>query len=262
MSGKSDAAVIKVYDECGITDPFQLPLETIITSKNIIIKEEKIEGAEGRIVMTKNSGIITLNSDIDLPGKKRFILAHELGHFEMHRNLSTGFNETDQSLNHWYHKKLNPLEVEANEFAAEFLMPTELFQNECKGKIFNHKVIAHLANRFQVSKTAAILKFVKKDNGNHPIFVVCCQDNKMKWFKKSDDFYHYSLFESNLPPPPGSVSHEVFEKGIAYYGEESTQPIWKSDWFVMKDDEPESAFFEYCLFVKSFNYMISVIWER
>jgi hypothetical protein len=113
-----------------------------------------------------------------------------------------------------------------------------------------------------VSKTAAILKFVKKDNGNHPIFVVCCQDNKMKWFKKSDDFYHYSLFESNLPPPPGSVSHEVFEKGIAYYGEESTQPIWKSDWFVMKDDEPESAFFEYCLFVKSFNYMISVIWER
>lgn len=262
MSVKSLTAVKKVYEECGITDPFQLTLETIIGSKNIIIKEEKIEGAEARIVMNENSGIITINSDIDLPTKRRFILAHELGHFELHRNLSQGFNETDESLNHWYKKSLSSYEVDANEFAAEFLMPSDLFQNECRGKVFDPTVIAHLANHFQVSKTASILKFVQNENGNHPIFVVCCQDNKMKWFKKSNDFYHYSLFESNLPPPSGTVANEVFEKGIGYYGEESKQQIWKSDWFVMKDDEPESKFFEYCLFVKKYNYMLSVIWEK
>ncbi len=178
----------------------------------------------------------------------------------MHRGHKTGFNDTDETLNHWYKQNLIKEEIEANAFAAEYLMPTDLFTHECKGKIFNHKVIEHLASRFQVSKTAAVLRFV--EHGNHPVFVVCCQNNKMKWFKKSHDFYHYSLFESNLPPPSGTVAQEVFEKGMGYFGDEKTQPIWKSDWFKMKGTESDSEFFEYCLFVPSYNYMLSVIWER
>lgn len=154
--------VKKIYDECGISDPLQLPIEVIINSKNIIIKEEKIDGAEGRILMKDNSGIITINSSIDIPAKKRFILAHELGHFELHRHLNKGYSDNDETLNHSYQINFSLEEVEANEFASEFLMPTELFYSECKGKVFNHKVIDHLANRFQVSKTATILKFVKK----------------------------------------------------------------------------------------------------
>jgi Zn-dependent peptidase ImmA (M78 family) len=252
------AAVKKIYDECGITDPFQLPIEVIISSKNILIKEEEIEGADGRILMKANSGVITLNSSIHFLPKKRFILAHELGHFELHRLLKKGFYDNHETLIHSF----QPEEVEANEFAAEFLMPTELFHCECTEKIFNHKVIEHLTNKFQVSKTAAILKFVKEGNGNHPIFVVCCQDNKMKWFKKSHDWKYYSLFEKGLPPPSGTVASEVFKRGIGYFGDEKTQPIWKADWFEVSKYEREKEFYEYCLFVPSLNYMISVIWEK
>jgi len=256
------AAVKGVYDGCGITDPLQLPIEVIINSKNILIKEEDIDGADGRILMKENSGIITLNSRIDFYPKKRFVLAHELGHFELHRHLKKGFNDNDETLNHSEQPYFSKEEIEANEFASEFLMPTSVFRRECNQKVFNHKVIEHLAQRFQVSKTAAILKFAKKDNGNHPIFIVCCQNNKMKWFKKSDDWWYYSLFKKGSPPPTSSVAHEVFKKGIAYYGEEATQQIWKSDWFEMKEDEQDSKFYEYCLFVPSLNYMISVIWEK
>lgn len=255
-------AVKRIYDECGITAPLQLPLEVIINSKNIIIKEEKIEGSEGRILMKGNSGIITLNSAIDFPAKKRFILAHELGHYELHRHLQKGFNDNDETLNHWYQANYIKEEIEANEFAAEFLMPTELFKNECSEKVFNHQVIEHLANRFQVSKTAAILKFVKKNNGNHPVFVVCCKDNKMKWFKQSDDWEYYSLFQRGLPPPFGTVANEIFRKGKSYYGDDGTQKIWKSAWFKLNKDESDSQFYEYCLHVPSLNYMISVIWEK
>jgi len=259
---KAIAAVKKIYGECGITDPLQLPIEVIINSKNIIIKEEEIDGAEGRILTKENSAIITLNSGLDFIPKKRFILAHELGHFELHRGLNRGFSDNDETLNHSSQPYFNEEEVEANEFAAEFLMPMELFFKECKGKVFSHKVIEHLAARFQVSKTAAILKFVKEDNGNHPVFVVCCQNNKMKWFKKSHDWLYYSQFNKGLAPPSGSVAYDVFKKGISYYGDEATQQIWKSDWFELRDDEPDSKFFEYCLFVPSLNYMISIIWEK
>jgi Zn-dependent peptidase ImmA (M78 family) len=256
------SAVKRIYNECGIYSPLELPIEIIINSKNIIIKEEEIDGADGRIIMKGNSGIITVNSSIEFVPKKRFILAHELGHFELHRNLLSGYSDDDETLNHYYQSNFNSHEVEANEFAAEFLMPTDLFYKECCGKVFNHSVIEHLANEFQVSKTAAILKFVQENNGNHPIFVVCCQNNKMKWFKKSKDWIYYSMFRKGLPPPTGSVAYEVFQKGISYFGNESTQQIWKSDWFEPNLDEEDSEFFEYCLFVPTFNYMLSVIWER
>src|SRR3569832_622041 len=109
--------------------------------------------------MNENSGIITVNSSIDFAPKKRFILAHELGHFILHRHLKKGFNDDDETLNHYYQYNFNAEEVEANEFAAEFLMPQELYFNECKDYVFDHAVIEYLADRFQVSKTAAILKF-------------------------------------------------------------------------------------------------------
>ncbi|MCA0447329.1 MAG: ImmA/IrrE family metallo-endopeptidase [Bacteroidetes bacterium] len=256
------SAVKKVYSDCGISNPLQLPLEVIIESKNIIIKEERIDGADGRILMTKNSGVITLNASIDFPPRKRFILAHELGHFELHRLIQPVFSDNDETLNHSQQPNFNPVEAEANDFAAEFLMPTDLFHAECKGKKFDHNVIEHLANTFQVSKTAAILKFLKKDNGNHPVFVVCCQDNKMKWFKKTEDWLYFSRFQKGLPPPSGTVANEVFKKGFSYYASEAIQPIWKSDWFELKEREIDKEFFEYCLFVPSFNYLLSVIWEK
>lgn len=259
---KAEVAVKRVYAECGITDPLQLSIETIIESKNIMIREDPLEGADGRILMKGDRAVITLNSQINYAPKKRFILAHELGHFELHRHLKKGYSDNDETLNHWYQSTYANEELEANEFAAEFLMPTELFRKECERKKFDHKVIEHLASRFQVSKTAALLKFAKNGNGNHPIFLVCCQDNIMRWFKKSDDWRYYSLFSKGMPVPTGTVAHEVFQRGMANYGDEKSQQIWKSDWFVMNGDEPNTKFYEYCLYVPSLNYMISAIWEK
>ena len=105
-------------------------------------------------------------------------------------------------------------------------MPSEIFYNECKGKKFGPNVIEHLANRFQVSKTATVLKFVKR--GNHPVFIVYCKDNKMKWWKKSEDFYYYSLFEYDAPPPTGSVAYELFTTKKVYIGDEAKQEVWKA----------------------------------
>lgn len=258
---KAIAAVKAIYNDCGITDPLELTIEEIIHSKNILIKVEAIEGADGRILMRDNSAIITINSDIDFNPKKRFILAHELGHFELHRFSRKLYNDNDETLNHSYQKYFSIEEVEANEFASEFLMPTKLFHAECIGKVFNPTIFNHLANRFQVSKTAAILKYAMKDNGNHPIFIVCCQNNKMKWFKMSHDWKYYSLFSKGLSPPTGSIAYEVFQNGMSNYNDEYNI-IWKSDWFVLKKDEPDSEFFEYCFFVPILNYMISVIWEK
>lgn len=259
MLSKAVLAVKRLYEECGLIDPLDLSLETILNSKNIILKEEEMDGADGRIIMKENSAVITVNSKIDFVNKKRFAAVHELGHFELHKKNKNIYNDTEETFDQWYQTNFSAEEIEANEFAAEFLMPSEIFQRECKGKKFGPDVIEYLSNRFQVSKTAATLRFAKY--GNYPVFVVNCKDNKMKWFKKSDDWHYYSLFEKDLPPPSGTVAYEVFTKRTIYPRNELKQDIWKSDWFVMKSGERDTKFYEYCLFVPSFNYSLSVIWE-
>lgn len=255
---ESELTAKDVLYQCGIDDPTEFPIDEIILSRKAFYEEVPLHGKDGEIVSYAGKSIIQVNSNIPFETRKRFAAAHELGHYEMHRSLQPIFSDTEEDLMNWY--KAGPQEMEANEFAAEFLMPSEIFYKHCKHKKFSPNIIDELANRFQVSKTAAILKFAKR--GYHPVFIVCCKNNKMKWWKKSDDFYHFSLFEYNQPPPSGSVAYELFTTNNFYTGDERKQQIWKGDWFKIKDDEEETPFYEYCLYAKSFNYTLSVIWEK
>ena len=254
---KAELIARKVLSDCGLDDPTELPLSDIILGRGAYYEEKPLIGKEGEIVSAGGHSMITVNSDITFETKKRFAAAHELGHYEMHRNLTPIIFDTEYDLINWY--KAGSQETEANEFASEFLMPSETFYKECRSKRFGPHVIEHLAERFLVSKTAAILKFVKR--GNHPVCVVYCKDNKMKWWKSSYDFRPFIEFEYDKNPPTGSVAYEVFTKGKVYLNDERQQQIYKSDWFRMRDDEQDSNFYEYCLHAKSFNYTISIIWE-
>lgn len=256
---KAELTAKRVLEECGLDDPTNIPISDIILGRGAYYEEKPLQGKEGEIVSVGARSIITVNSDIAFRTKKRFVAAHELGHYELHRGLATVSFDTEYELINWY--KAGPQETEANEFASEFLMPTEKFYKECKTKRFGPQSIEHLANRFQVSKTAAILKFVKR--GNHPVCIVYCKDNQMKWWKASSDFRYFLEFEFNKHPPTGSVAYEIFTKSKVYTNDESQQQIWKSDWFRMRDDETKDPqFYEYCLHAKSFGYTISIIWEN
>ena len=255
---KSELIARKVFEECGLDDPTELSLKEIILGRKAFYIEKPLQGKEGEIVSYAGRSIITINSLITIESKKRFVAAHELGHYEMHRNLTPIIYDTEEDLVNWY--KGGEQEMEANEFASEFLMPSDLFYSECVGKVFGPSVIEYLSDLFVVSKTAAILKFVKA--GNHPVCTIYCKDNKMKWWKASADFRYFLEFQKDVPPPTGSVACEIFTKNKNYFGDESQQDIWKSDWFRMKNDESDTRFFEYCLYARSYGYTMSVIWEK
>jgi len=255
---KAELTAKRVLEDCGIDDPTELPISDIIMGRGAYYEEKPLNGKEGEIVSVNSRSVITINSNITFEPKKRFAAAHELGHYEMHNDLDNITFDSEYELINWY--KAGPQEAEANEFASEFLMPSEQFYKECNFKKFGPHVIEHLSHRFQVSKTAAILKFVNR--GNHPVCVVYCKDNKMKWWKSSYDFRHYLEFSYDSNPPTGSVAYEIFTKNKTYFNDEQKQQIWKSDWFRMRqNEENDPVFYEYCLHVKSFNYTISIIWE-
>ena len=245
--------------ECGIDNPTEFPLDLIVYGRGATLIEKALDNSEGRIVFGSKKAIITINSNIAYAGKKRFVMAHELGHFEMHRNLINVHNDTDATLEYF---KSGYQETEANEFASELLMPETLFKNECKGKKFSPDLLRQLAERFQTSITSTVYKYFEL--GDHPICLFYSHNNQVKYWKRPDDYAHFVIDRTRLAPPDDSVATEFFREGKIYPKEQSKQQIWKSTWFDIKDWENDNdyKFYEYCIVTPKYNTVLSVVWEE
>ncbi|ANE53137.1 ImmA/IrrE family metallo-endopeptidase [Flavisolibacter tropicus] len=245
-----------VHDQLGWTQPGDLTLDEIASALGAHLRYTKLEGSEGRILISGNSAIITVNENITNEGKKNFVLAHEIGHYVMHRNVQPLYSDTQQTLSDWF--KNGPQELEANAFAAELLMPTGIFTQKVRKKKLSLDLIQEVAAYFQVSMTAAFLKY--KELGDYPLMVIFIEDGIIKWKQSSKDFpLQYLPLRSKVPV--WTVAGDFFNgKGL----EEKPELIDAIEWF------PEDSrlrynnnlkFYEQC-FQVSDNGLISCLWTK
>ena len=109
----------------------------------LIQKDEHYGGESGYAIYTNARHPIT---------RRRFTIAHEIGHFYLHREL-IGDGITDDGL---YRSRLKGrLESEANQFAANLLMPKELVWKFVERGV---DTVEELAKEFNVSKSAVSIR--------------------------------------------------------------------------------------------------------
>jgi Zn-dependent peptidase ImmA (M78 family) len=133
-----------------------VPVERLATVANAEIKYEPFAGAMSGMVYRRDEGgaIIGVNS-MHPTTRKRFTIAHELGHLILHgdelhidERFPFAFRDEVSSL------AVDPAEIEANQFAAELLMPEAWLIAEIRGQhldIESEDVIEALAKKFGVS---------------------------------------------------------------------------------------------------------------
>ena len=131
------------------------------------IQYEHLTSVEGAMLYDARLGIwrIAVREDITSEGRKRFTLAHEIGHFVQHRTKESNFQCSYSDISDYHNSKL---EIEANEFASFLLMPPDVFRSFEESNTFTHHSIISLADRFGVSREAAayrVLKLAKKKTG-------------------------------------------------------------------------------------------------
>lgn len=250
-------AAINVLHECGIDDPADISIEDLIVFYNGIVREVPLTNCDGRVVMKNGKSIVSVNRDIEFPKKKRFVLAHELGHMKLHSQREATFSDDYQTLEAFKH---GPQEAEANAFAAELLMPETFFKEYCVGKVFSPEFLREISERFQSSITSAVYRYI--DIGRHPICVFLSQAGKIKYWKKSEAFRCWIPDRTKLDVPSDSVANEYFKFGKIYPAHESAQEIYKSTWFDLGKYDRDTSMFEYCIVTKQYNTVLSVIWER
>jgi hypothetical protein len=156
------------------------------------------------------------------------------------------------------HKILNQ-EFEANEFAAELLLPTSQFVSDINGTPFSPELIRSISDKYKVSRTSLIHRFT--EHGNHPICVFYTKNNKVHYWRKSEDFNYFIRDITTQKPPSDSVCAEYFNDNTIYSVADSKQEISKSTWLDVKEEYGNDDFYEFCLVHTAVNLAISVIWE-
>lgn len=155
------------------------PVEDIAMDNGVVCLEANLTGCLARLIRKGTRGIIRTKSGIAELGRKRFAIAHELGHWFLHKLESQYFICTAEQMRDY---KGSPLEVEANLFASELLLPTNLFRPIAENADPCLAIIKNLAGTFKTSLTATGMKFVELNC--HECILVLSTNGVVSWSKQ------------------------------------------------------------------------------
>jgi len=166
-----------------VEEPSEIDLLAVVGFLGrLTIDEGGLEGAEGRILWSQKGAVIRIKAGL-WPGRKRFTLAHEIGHFVLHKNNPQGRYDTGHQFAIW--NEANE-EAEANVFAAELLMPDYLFLPRLKRQTPSLKNLDQLAEEFAASRLSTALQYVHYCH--EQVALVFSRAGQVVWTKAAKQF--------------------------------------------------------------------------
>lgn len=247
MGGEYYASNLR--SELGFTDPPYSP-QSAFKRLDITYQEVPLDGFLGTTIRLPGgqSGVI-VSSTISEVGRINFTAAHELGHITIPSHAKNTFQCDESSLN-WFKSKADPKELEANEFAAEWLLPKDCFRAKIKGKEPGFDLILDLCATFETTITATATRLVELTD--HQMMLVVSENNKMRYFKKNHNFQYFVDF---------GVVPETAARRVAF--EELTQEDYltvESDmWFRGKQPKSREVY-EWSLKLRDYQTVLTLLW--
>lgn len=184
-------------------------LNKLTQAKGIIVKEDDCDGYSGMLVVVNDNALISVKKSTRESGRKRYTIAHELGHYILPDHITKEnkvFRCSDEQLNAFGKNKTK--EVEANIFASELLMPEQLFKPRVVDQDITKKLIRELTEDFQTSLTATCIKLV---NCRAEYALVCSEDSRIKWFCRGEEFPYFLNTNPGSPLHQDSFAYHFFE---------------------------------------------------
>lgn len=167
MSAKAKKLAQSLIESYKLAVP--VDVNFLAKQESIFIREEALEdNVSGMLVIKDEQSIIVVNANHH-PNRQRFTIAHELGHYFLHRKLSSVF--FDESLLFFRDEKSAQgtkfQEIEANTFAAELLMPEKVLREKLSQEPLDalddveQSAFGELAAELQVSCQALTIRLTR-----------------------------------------------------------------------------------------------------
>ena len=162
----------------------------ILLQNDILLLCNKLSNEESGYIerILQGTAYRIVYNDLHYSQRQRFTIAHELGHYVLHRDiLGDGTNDTKMYRTNPNSSHYNPNistrhEQEANEFASRILMPQKFIdkllgerkvklsdvittnrKDRRDRKIINPDIIEYMADKLWVSEPALIVRLCRKD---------------------------------------------------------------------------------------------------
>lgn len=237
-----------------VLKPEQLDLILIAGNLNLFIEEGDLKNHIARIHHTEDYGLIKISNSIAEEGQKRFVIAHEIGHFinERKKNIH-GCTAADLI----GYKSKKELEREANIFAAELLMRDEWVKDFTRGRIPGVKLIKDCAEYFRTSLTSAAIRYA--ETGRHPTAVILSKDKKVVWSAINKDF-KFKWVPAGYAVNGNSYAFEYFTEGTM---DTDINEVLADSWFLEdKFYRRNYKLFEQNIYLTNYKSVLTILWEK
>jgi len=236
----------------GFSEPKDLILEDLALTRGVIVTEGPMEKMEARLLRSGDKGLIRVCQDIPEPGRKRFAIAHEIGHWELHKNISQLFACTSDDMIASY-RRSDP-EGEANIFASGLLMPSNLFQKQIESTVFSFSTVRELAAYFLTSLTATASRYVSLSQDY--CAMVVSENRKIRWWHASNAFKQLFCLSAGTDLSPNTIAGSFFLKGEKPMGPEE---IDIEAWTQSNSSSDLNTFIEESIYMQRYNKMLSLL---
>lgn len=230
-----------------IDDPRDIDVEAIAIDAGVTIEYHYLSGCEATLVGVGDHAIATIKPSIT-SGRERFSIAHELGHWKLHRGKSFRCRVDDPDDN-LASDKIR--EKEADSFAAHLLMPSHLFLPAIK-TLGNpgFREIEEIAQQFQTSLLATSIRIA--DVNTLPVILACYTQIGLRWFKPASDVPRRWWLKQQL-------DEDSFAYDLLFMGKQPSAARKQSAdvWFDNNDAENYEVS-EHCIQCKSGEVMVLI----
>lgn len=220
-------------------------------ASGVLVVEGALHGSEARLVRKQDKGVIRVKSGVQESGRRRFSVAHELGHWFLHGDASQLHVCMEGDLRNYSGSNQ---EAEANAFASELLMPTPLFKPVCWEIEPGIASIKELAGKFGTSLTSTAVRFVEENKEN--CIVVFSESNQVSWWRAKEGMSDLWI-EPRQKIHSDSAAWECFHDGITVT---AMQRVPANSWFKSLRYRKRMEVYEQSMKLGKLPLVLSLLW--
>jgi len=231
--------------DCGIR------LEEVASRLGLHVQEVEATSFDGALVRITGSpiGTVAIRNDIPEVGRKRFTLAHEIGHYILPNQQADIPTPCRPFAIESWDSSLSSPEIDANRFAAEILLPRELLRDELKHQP-TLDTARRVASRFGTSLTAATFRLVELST--YRIAMVISSEGKARWYRPSDEF---GRAVRTGPLDRRTLAHDLFAGNVS-----TVSACVPADAWLFEHNLREGAsIWEHSIFLRSYDQVLTLL---
>lgn len=249
---RAEGAARRAFDELGLKHPTEASIDALAFELGALVRDIPMDGAVGRLASFGERAIISVSDSVTFEPRRRWTVAHELGHLRLHREQNQLQLVTDVCIEDHYDQGV---EREANAFASEFLMPARLWEKHVDVARPDLDIVKKLGDQYKVSLQAAAIRFVRLCPERCAL--VFSQEGHIRWFALGPEFGHW--IDRGMKLDPYSLAFDYFKDGRTPGRRET---VSASAWLSGERNYDDKELVEDCVVIPSLAATLSLLWIR